>query len=773
MNLIKERQKKTMIDRIIIDGIQYQSHTMIEKISNYYSDLYSRGEVEDYGNYLDSVQQTLNESDANNMEQEITLEEAKITLDTCKDSCPGIDDICYSFYKVFWSLLGPLLVSSWNWSVSTGTLSSDQKHSIITLLQKPGKPIGYINNLRPISLSNCDCKIMTKALTNRITKLGYLFSPMQAAYIKGRNIVDNIRYINNVVDYCNELDIEAYILSLDASKAFDSIDHEFMLETLKRLGFKEKFIGIIRMLYNGLTAQVMINGVRSNIFRINRGVKQGDALSCVLFILCMEVLLKKIDNNCRIKPIEIPDPFTGSSTRQKYTIFADDFTPIVRDQSSITEVFYEYSMFSKYSGIKLNTDKTEILRLGDKRVPMNVVVQGVELASKTKDNIKVCGIYFGEDRAELYKLNVLSRINSFTGILQRMKSRKLLIEGNITIIKTLALSQLIYVMQSCHIKLSDLIRVERMIFEFIWRGRDRVKREVLKLGKFEGGMQAPDTIKINMAIKAKMFYRNTYHNKQHPVSLTWGNRLWKHGFRTHGELTVISEKQFRKELENEAVAFEKACIITHRYMNNVFFDSLNNLSKEDMLVSSEYKTRLAAASLDSFTNSDTHIHARTLYKKGICNVVQLLLKKSDPDRMLEKLSILNQIPVKLRALLIGKENKYNKEAELYQYNKICIGENRWLDFKLINSNILQKVFSNTKVNLTDSLAKIEVNIASEEDAWRIYRLAYKSTIDIRLKDFQYKLIMNILNTRSKLFTFGHADMIETHLNLKLISFQHG
>ena len=102
-----------------------------------------------------------------------------------------------------------------------------------------------------------------------------------------------------------------------------------MLSVLKKYNFGKKFIHIIKTLYNELTADVMVNGIRYGILKILKGVKQGDSLSCLLFILCMEVLLKNIHTNENIKGVKVGE------LDIKSIIYADDTSPIVSDKNSI------------------------------------------------------------------------------------------------------------------------------------------------------------------------------------------------------------------------------------------------------------------------------------------------------------------------------------------------------------------------------------------------------------------------------------------------------
>ena len=96
-----------------------------------------------------------------------------------------------------------------------------------------------VKNWRPITLSNCDLKLITKCYTRRLTlALEPIISPMQTAYIKGRQITDNLMLILTAL----ELNPDITITSLDAEKAFDSVSHTYLLKVLEAHAFPDTFL---------------------------------------------------------------------------------------------------------------------------------------------------------------------------------------------------------------------------------------------------------------------------------------------------------------------------------------------------------------------------------------------------------------------------------------------------------------------------------------------------------------------------------------------------
>lgn len=150
--------------------------------------------------------------------------------------------------------------------------------------------------------------------------------------------------------------------AIDFEKAFDSLNWNFLLKSLEFFGFGESFLGWIKTFYKNISSCVINNGFSTPSFNLKRGVRHGDPLSPSLFIIVLELLALSIRNNDQIRGIAV------DSFEIKLVIFADDMASIVRDKSSHRTLFDTIYLFSTYSGLKVNHDKTEILLLRNMEV---------------------------------------------------------------------------------------------------------------------------------------------------------------------------------------------------------------------------------------------------------------------------------------------------------------------------------------------------------------------------------------------------------------------
>ena len=268
---------------------------------------------------------------------------------------PSTDGLPVEFYEHFWNVISEPLLAALNYGFTTGNLSITQRRGIIKLIPKRSEELFYVRNWRPLTLLNCDYKIAAKAIVNRIKiYLPKLVNNDQTGFIKGRCIFENIRLIDIVISYQGSNNIAGLLLRLDFEKAFDTLEWPFMEKTLLSFNFGSCIIQWFKTLYNCSESCIVNNGWISGFLSVNRGVRQGCPLSPYLFILSVEILAKSIRKNTDIKGLQV------KNTEIKISQYADDTTLILDgSQKSLIEALKEPRNFSKISGLRLNSKKTE------------------------------------------------------------------------------------------------------------------------------------------------------------------------------------------------------------------------------------------------------------------------------------------------------------------------------------------------------------------------------------------------------------------------------
>ena len=148
-----------------------------------------------------------------------------------------------------------------------------------------------IKNWRPISLLNIDTKLIFKVLPERLKNvLHSLISSDQIANVKGRFISEGVRLISDVLEICDKLQIKDFLMTVDIGKAFDSINHCFLIKVLEKYGFEKDFIKWIKILLQNQESYIVNGGTTTNYFKPEKGARQGDPIFAYLFIIVLEIV---------------------------------------------------------------------------------------------------------------------------------------------------------------------------------------------------------------------------------------------------------------------------------------------------------------------------------------------------------------------------------------------------------------------------------------------------------------------------------------------------
>ena len=221
------------------------------------------------------------------------------------------------------------------------------------------------------------------------------------------------------------------LVTMDIEKAFDSLDHNFIISTLEKYGLGQNLILWIKILLNDQESCVINGGKTRKYFMLGRGVRQGDPISVFLFILALEILFLLIKTKPEIAGLTIFDRY------YLYSAYADDTTFFLKDTISIKNMVNTFHLFSEFSRLKPNLSKCEITGIGALK-GVQVAVCGMRCVDLKNHTLKILGTYFSYNEKLKEERNFYTTV---TNIQRALKSR---LEGKIVILKTLAISKIVF-----------------------------------------------------------------------------------------------------------------------------------------------------------------------------------------------------------------------------------------------------------------------------------------------------------------------------------------
>ena len=247
------------------------------------------------------------------------------------DKAPGLDGFNGLFMKKCWHIIRSDFYSFCNDFYLGSAHLECINTSFITLVPKIDSP-ETVSDYRPISLMNSSPKLVTKILADRLQSVIIgLIHHNQYGFIKTRTIQDYLAWSFEYIHQCHRSRRQSIILKLDFEKAFDSVEHSVILQVMEHLGFPTSWLNWVSSILGSGTSAVILNGIPRNFFKCQRGVRQGDPLSPLLFVLAAELLQVLVNRAATMNLLKapIPQPTDDFPIVQ----YADDTLLIMQDDA--------------------------------------------------------------------------------------------------------------------------------------------------------------------------------------------------------------------------------------------------------------------------------------------------------------------------------------------------------------------------------------------------------------------------------------------------------
>ena len=744
LNLEKRNFVNKSIRRIVTEDncTLSRSVDILMEAREFYKKLYSFREIDVEVDlkkiFAEAGRNILTEDMKDRIEGPLLYDEITKALKVGKNGkSPGSDGFSYEFYNFFSVDLQWFLLRSLNLAYELGQLSVTQRNGIITLLPKGDKPRQFLKNWRPITLLNTSYKIASTCIANRLKQcLPYIIHDSQKGFMAGRFIGENIRMMYDLLYFTEINEIPGVLLSVDFEKAFDSVAHDFIYRVLDNFNFGPSIIRWIKLFYYHASSSVLVNGFLSETFIVKRGCRQGDGLSPYLFLLCAEVLSMMLHNDQNVQGIKVGDKeFLISQYADDTVLFLDG------TERSMYNTFGILDCFASMSGLRVNIEKTGAVWIGSKKSSSDRLCKDISVNwIDPNDTFKILGITFSTNLESMVLTNYSFVIVTLKKLIAQWSKRNLTVFGRVTVVKSLLMSKLTYLILSLPNPPEDTVKeLNVMFFNFIWKGQDRVSRSQMVQDYKEGGLRMVD---VRVYIDA--------------LKITWLRRLL--GLDRSGWVYLcqrILGINNLSLLEGGSMDLFPSQL-TLFWCNRFWVDVLTAWQKFTAV--HKPSTHAAVLKTTLWYNNEIKIGNKSIYynhwfSAGIVFICDLL---DDNGHLLSFAD--------LRA-------KYNIHTNFIEYGGVVrLVKAAYRDLLTINSNVpfpfvpfnfqallsdkkgsrrLYNSFTQAKTVTRKFVNKWErqLEIRFELDVWsRIFIVPFTCTLDSKLRWFQFRLIHRVLGT---------------------------
>lgn len=526
-NTLKARTKRmtlTAIQNPVSNVIHTDIGNIIKETRSYYKDLYNTEDVDIAAiNVLTSNisdHNKLSSQDQNLLTADILQEDIiNIIKHSPIHKSPGLDGLGFEFYKLILSMhpkLLELLTLIMNDALN-GLQPTTWRETKMVLLYKKGDRT-LLQNWRPLSLINCDAKLFTKMVANRLNCcLPKIINPYQTGFMPHRLISDNGWITQTLMQHTVNTNPEdtSIGLLLDQEKAYDRIHPLYLQKVLECFHFPSSLINSLVDLFFNTKISLSINGWLAAPIYQKRGLRQGDPISPLLFNIAFEPLLRIILSENSINGVPILDQKIEIIENKQYPVtikllaYADDLMVFIRDLKEWYYLKGILKLYSEASNAKVNFQKTVMFSItGASHIVWKEIAKADQISWHDKQNptaITYLGypVYSSKEQLNTFLWSVENKLANHINILRQ---RSLSIRGRAIVANSLILSRLWHILRVTIVPEKWLSSIRRKVYEYVVPFFPKPSYHFLCSPKNQGGINLID---INHQFKAlHMVYIN-------------------------------------------------------------------------------------------------------------------------------------------------------------------------------------------------------------------------------------------------------------------------
>lgn len=345
------KDQKSYANRLLdgTDCTRDSSMPNCEDIKNHYNEVFATPSAEDMERIRDKSANTANISDP------ILVEEVEFAIKSSKSNSPGPDGATLKNISLIPRIRLALL---FNAMLLLETIPRALVKSRTILIPKTKENLDNVKNWRPLTISSIFLRVFNKILAQRISNRVELHGT-QRGFSRIDGCFANCITLEGIIKARRKAGQPLTMITLDLSKAFDRVSHHSIKRALTRKNIDVKTVRIIMDNYRDATTTLSCNGQEVGTIRLNRGVKQGDPLSPVLFNMVIDELLCNIDGKGGVQ--------MGDNTKLSALAYADDICLCSEDRGDAGRLLSATVKFVEKRGLEINVGKCNSLTL--QRVP--------------------------------------------------------------------------------------------------------------------------------------------------------------------------------------------------------------------------------------------------------------------------------------------------------------------------------------------------------------------------------------------------------------------
>lgn len=426
------------------------------------------------------------------LNREITDLEVEIAINKANQaSSPGPDGLNFFFYKKFQQELAPILTKIFNRILKGQDTVEGFNEATMILLHKKGDQ-SNVENYRPISITNCDNRLMSAIMARRLNPiLEEYISEEQRGFIGGRCTQDLVIVTQSLIRRSVENRDNLTILQLDWEKAYDRIDHAYLFKCLEKTNGPGNFSQWVKTMYSTSYFKIQLNDVTTDKITPMSGVRQGCPISPLLFNITLEPLIRKVKK----------EKTWNGAYGTKQIFYADDSTFFITKAETLTTLMKLLKIYENGSGAKQNLKKSTALSTGtDTATERETQRLGYSIIH---DETTLVGYPIGPsiDEGKMWETE-LQKIQKSIDFWQ---GRGLTVYGKKLIINAKIMSRMIYKASIFKIPTGILKKVEKKIDQFLFpKTHERLKSKPWRLKTRDGGLNIPNLAHINKALLTKL-----------------------------------------------------------------------------------------------------------------------------------------------------------------------------------------------------------------------------------------------------------------------------